>query len=95
LYIAIRATSAVLEAHQRVLEVGGTPLYAGLDQHDYVPHVTVALGLTDENRQRILSATPTHPIPRRSWTVSNLALTRDENGTLLELSRVPLAAGRP
>jgi 2'-5' RNA ligase len=92
LYIAIRATAEVLEAHERVLEVGGAPLYAGLDQHDYVPHVTVALGLTDENRQRILSATQTHPIPRRSWTVSHLALTRDENGTLLGLSTVLLAA---
>ncbi len=92
LYIAIRATSKVLEAHERVLEVGGTPLYAGLDQHDYVPHVTVALGLTDENRRRILSATRTRPMPRRSWTVTHLALTRDENGRLLELSRVPLAA---
>jgi hypothetical protein len=80
----------VFDAHERVLEVGGASLYAGLDQSDFVPHLTVALGLTDENRAGLIAAAQAKTIPRRAWTVSNLVLTRDEGGDLVEVSKARL-----
>lgn len=94
LYIGIRPSPEVFEAHERVLEIGGASLYAGLDQSDYVPHLTVALGLTDENRAPIIDAARRERIPRRSWTVTNLVLTRDENGDLKEVSKARLKTQR-
>jgi 2'-5' RNA ligase len=90
LYIGIRPSLEVFDAHERVLEVGGASLYAGLDQSDFVPHLTVALGLTEENRAGIIAAATVQHIPRRAWTVSSLVLTRDEGGDLKEISKARL-----
>ncbi len=90
LYIGIRPSPEVFDAHERVLEVGGASLYAGLDQSDFVPHLTVALGLTDENRAGLIAAANAQIIPRRAWTVSSLVLTRDEGGDLLEIAKAKL-----
>ena len=87
LYIGIRPSPEVFDAHERVLEVGGASLYAGLDLSDYVPHLTVALGLTEDNRAGIIAAARALTIPRRAWTVSNLILTRDEGGNLKEVAK--------
>ena len=87
LYIGIRPSPEVFDAHERVITVGGASLYAGLDQSDYVPHLTVALGLTDDNRAALIAAAQALHIPRRAWTVSSLVLTRDEGGDLKEVSK--------
>jgi 2'-5' RNA ligase len=91
LYLGVEASSDVLEAHQRALAVGGEPLQAGLDAAGFVPHLTVALNPPEEKLEDLFTAISKLEVPIKRWRVSSLALTRDQDGTLLELARCKLA----
>ncbi len=91
LYLGVDASASVLEAHHRVLAVGGEPLLAGLDGTGFVPHLTVALNPPEEKRERLFKAISKLEAPIKRWKVSSLALTRDDDGHLLELARCKLA----
>jgi len=55
----------------------------------YIPHLTLALGLSDEEARSLLAKLP--PPPRRSFTVREVALvTDDDGGDLIEIARLPL-----
>lgn len=55
----------------------------------YIPHLTLALGLSDEEAQELLQKLP--PPPRKSFTVREVALvTDDDGGNLIEIARLPL-----
>jgi len=57
----------------------------------YLPHLTLALGLTPEEAGRLVPALP--PPPRRSFRVREAALVRAEGeGVLVEVARFPLGA---
>ena len=91
LYLGIEASSSVFEAHDRALAVGGEPLQAGLDAAGFVPHLTVALNPAEEKREKLFKAISKLEAPIKRWNVSSLALTRDDDGHLLELARCKLA----
>ena len=91
LYLAVEPSSNVLEAHRRVLAVGGEPLLAGLDGTGFVPHLTVALNPPEEKRETLFAAISKLEVPIKRWKVSSLTLTRDDDGHLLELARCKLA----
>ena len=91
LYLGVEASASVLEAHQQVLAVGGEPLLAGLDAAGFVPHLTVALNPPEEKREDLFAAISKLEVPIKRWKVSSLALTRDDDGHLLELARCKLA----
>ncbi len=81
---------------------GGTPfrrLYHALEPlapplkeiegPSYLPHITLALGLSEEEARRLAQELPAPP--RRSFLVKEVALVRDEEeGHLLEVARFPL-----
>jgi 2'-5' RNA ligase len=90
LYLGVEASASVLEAHQQVLAVGGEPLQAGLDAAGFVPHLTVALNPPADQREALFAAISKLEVPIKRWDVSSLALTRDQDGTLLELARCKL-----
>jgi 2'-5' RNA ligase len=90
LYLGVDASSGVLEAHRRALAVGGEPLQAGLDGPGFVPHLTVALNPPEEKREHLFAAISKLEVPIKRWKVSSLALTRDQDGKLLELARCKL-----
>jgi 2'-5' RNA ligase len=90
LYLGVEASASVLEAHRRALTVGGEPLQAGLDAAGFVPHLTVALNPPEEKRETLFTAISKLEVPIKRWKVSSLALTRDQDGTLLELARCKL-----
>jgi len=55
----------------------------------YIPHLTLALGLSDEEAEELARKLP--PPPRKSFTVREVALvTDDDGGDLIELARFPL-----
>jgi 2'-5' RNA ligase len=91
LYLSVDASVSVLEAHHRVLAVGGEPLLAGLDGAGFVPHLTVALNPPEDQREKLFAAISKLEVPIKRWKVSSLALTRDDDGHLLELARCKLA----
>jgi 2'-5' RNA ligase len=91
LYLGIETSASVLEAHQRALAVGGEPLQAGLDAAGFVPHLTVALNPPEEKREMLFTAISKLEVPIKRWKVPSLALTRDQDGKLLELARCKLA----
>jgi 2'-5' RNA ligase len=91
LYLSVDASAGVLEAHQQVLAVGGEPLLAGLDAAGFVPHLTVALNPPEKKREKLFAAISKLEVPIKRWKVSSLALTRDDDGHLLELARCKLA----
>jgi 2'-5' RNA ligase len=91
LYLGIETSASVLEAHQRALAVGGEPLQAGLDAAGFVPHLTVALNPPEEKREKLFAAISKLEVPIKRWKVPSLALTRDQDGKLLELARCKLA----
>jgi 2'-5' RNA ligase len=91
LYLGVDASSAVLEAHRQALAVGGQPLQAGLDGSGFVPHLTVALNPPEEKREDLFVEISKLGAPINRWNVSSLALTRDDNGHLIELVRCKLA----
>jgi 2'-5' RNA ligase len=91
LYLGVETSVSVTEAHHRVLAVGGEPLQAGLDAAGFVPHLTVALNPPEKKREKLFAAISKLEVPIKRWKVSGLALTRDSNGKLLELSRCKLA----
>ena len=84
---------------------GGTPfrrLYHALEPlapslkeiegPSYLPHLTLALGLSEEEAKGLVQSLP--PPPRHSFMVREVALVRDENeGHLLEVARFPLGTG--
>jgi 2'-5' RNA ligase len=91
LYLGVDSSASVLAAHHRVLAVGGEPLLAGLDAAGFVPHLTVALNPPEDQREKLFAAISKLEVPIKRWKVSNLALTRDDDGHLLELARCKLA----
>jgi 2'-5' RNA ligase len=91
LYLGVEASISVLEVHQCALEVGGEPLQAGLDAAGFVPHLTVALNPPEKKREDLFATISKLEAPIKRWKVSNLALTRDQDGKLLELARCKLA----
>jgi 2'-5' RNA ligase len=91
LYLGVDASASVLEAHQQALAVGGEPLQAGLDGPGFVPHLTVALNPPTDQREKLFVMISKLEAPIKRWKVSSLALTRDQDGTLLELARCKLA----
>ena len=91
LYLGVKASFSVLEAHRRSLTVGGEPLQAGLDAAGFVPHLTVALNPPSDRREDLFAAISKLEVPIKRWKVSSLALTRDDDGHLLELARCKLA----
>jgi 2'-5' RNA ligase len=91
LYLSVDASAGVLEAHQQVLAVGGEPLLAGLDAAGFVPHLTVALNPPEAKRETLFAAISKLEVPIQRWKISSLALTRDDDGHLLELARCKLA----
>ncbi|TBH21428.1 2'-5' RNA ligase family protein [Thermus thermamylovorans] len=84
---------------------GGTPfrrLYHALEPlapplkeiegPSYVPHLTLALELPEEEAQRLLRSLP--PPPRGSFLVREVALVKDQEGDdLVEIARFPLGPG--
>lgn len=55
----------------------------------YIPHITLALGLSKEEAQELVRRLP--PPPRRSFWVREVALARDgDEGHLEEVARFPL-----
>ena len=91
LYLGVEASNSVLEVHQHVLAIGGEPLLAGLDAAGFVPHLTVALNPPAAKRERLFKAISKLEAPIKRWKVSSLALTRDDDGHLLELARCKLS----
>jgi 2'-5' RNA ligase len=91
LFLGVEASTSVLEVHQHSLAVGGEPLLAGLDAAGFVPHLTVALNPPEDRRESLFAAIAELQAPIKRWKVSSLALTRDDDGHLLELARVKLA----
>lgn len=94
LYLAVRPTPAVLRTHDALLAAGGQPLFEGLDADNYVPHVSVALGLLPWSREDVVATAARLPLPRTSWRIAELALTREDGGVIAELQRLPLGDGR-
>jgi 2'-5' RNA ligase len=91
LYLGVEVSASLLEAHQRVLAVGGEPLQAGLDGAGFVPHLTVALNPPEDERKDLFAAISKLEVSIKRWKVSSLALTRDQDGHLFELARCKLA----
>lgn len=54
----------------------------------YIPHLTLALGLSPEEAKALAQSLP--PPPRRSFLVREAALVRDEGEGLVEVARFPL-----
>jgi len=55
----------------------------------YIPHLTLALGLSDEEAEELARKLP--PPPRKSFMVREVALvTDDDGGDLIEIARLPL-----
>jgi len=54
----------------------------------YIPHLTLALGLSPEEARALAESLP--PPPRRSFLVREAALVRDEGEGLVEVARFPL-----
>jgi 2'-5' RNA ligase len=90
LYLGVEASPSVLEVHHQALAVGGEPLQAGLDAVGFVPHLTVALNPPEDRRETLFAAISKLETPIKRWKVSSLALTRDDDGHLLELARCKL-----
>jgi 2'-5' RNA ligase len=90
LYLGIENSAGVLEAHRQVLAAGGEPLLAGLDGTGFVPHLTVALNPPMDRREGLFASISKLEAPIKRWKVSSLALTRDDDGHLLELARCKL-----
>lgn len=64
-----------------------------LEGPSYLPHLTLALGLSEEEARRLAGSLP--PPPRRSFLVKEAVLVRDEEaGHLLEVARFPLGKGQ-
>ena len=91
LYLGVEPSSSLLEAHRQALAVGGEPLLANLDGTGFVPHLTVVLNPPEDRREQLFAAISKLEVPIKRWKVSSLALTRDQDGTLLELARCKLA----
>ncbi|XOB97619.1 2'-5' RNA ligase family protein [Deinococcota bacterium DY0809b] len=57
----------------------------------YIPHLTLALGLSDDEARELAVKLP--PPPRKSFTVREVALvTDDDGGELIEIARLPLGS---
>ncbi len=79
------------DAHERTLKLPGVQV-GPRDGDDYIPHLTLALGLLswaeDDTWREVVQLTP----PLMHWPVTELALTLERPGTLSEVRRYPLAA---
>ncbi len=65
------------------------PPEAEIEGPSYIPHFTLALGLSPEEAEALVHELP--PPPIGSFTVKEVALVRDEDGgDLVELARFPL-----
>jgi len=65
------------------------PPEAEIEGPSYIPHFTLALGLSPEEAEALVHELP--PPPIGSFTVKEVALVRDEDGgELVELARFPL-----
>jgi 2'-5' RNA ligase len=92
--IAIRDTPEIRAAHDAMLAVGGMPFQSGRDSEDFFPHVTVALSSDPATIEAVMSEREKADLPRRWWVVDEVALTLDDDGTLVEVARFPLTVGR-
>ncbi|MGQ9511037.1 MAG: 2'-5' RNA ligase family protein [Thermaceae bacterium] len=59
-----------------------------LEGPSFIPHFTLALGLSEEEARGLVQKLP--PPPISSFTVREVALVRDEGGELLEVARFSL-----
>lgn len=78
--------------HDRVLKLPGAPPQPH-DQKDYIPHLTLALGVLPWAQPVLEAQLDTLHPPARSFTVSALSLTREAGGEVREVHTFPLAGG--
>ncbi len=65
------------------------PPEAEIEGPSYIPHLTLALGLDPDEAVALAKRLP--PPPRRSFTLKEVALVKDEDdGSLIEIARLPL-----
>lgn len=90
IFLELALDSSLRQAHQYSLALDGVP--AGpRDGQEYIPHLTLALGIlpwAEEGAWQKVQALAAPPLTR--WTVRELALTLERQGTLQEVARFRL-----
>lgn len=64
------------------------PPEAEIEGPSYIPHLTLALDLERDAAEALARKLP--PPPRKSFTISEVALVEDDDGDFVELARFPL-----
>lgn len=89
LFLQCGAGGILRALHERALEVGPSSR-APYDGPDFVPHLTLALGVLPCAEDELWTAVQDLRPPVSSFTVQALSLTREERGEVQELHTFPL-----
>ncbi|WP_019586984.1 2'-5' RNA ligase family protein [Deinococcus apachensis] len=94
IFLECELDAQLADLHARALRVGPSSR-APHDGEQYIPHLTLALGLLpwaeDEVWEQVRGLVP----PVQAFTVNVLSLTREERGEVQELHTFPLDGGQP
>lgn len=88
-YIGVEETYTLHYVHQKLVQIGGQP-YGKTDLENYVPHITVALGVCPWARDILWEQLIQEKPPTLRWQVKRLALAVDMGGELATLHEFEL-----
>ena len=89
IFLDVEPTPELLFAHQlTLLETGGA--LSEWDGPNYIPHLTLALGICSWAEQQAWDSVKTLLPPLVEWTVDEVALTLEGGGEIVEMARYPL-----
>ena len=92
LYVSLESTPSFREAHQMCRTLGGEP-FKPVDGVDYLPHITVGLGIVPWEEEAVWQLAQQTYIPHLTWSCSELILTKDVCGEFTIVDSAPLHAG--
>ncbi len=89
IFLDLKPTPQLLAAHDLTLrETAGAP--SEWDGHNYIPHLTLALGICSWAEDQSWNAVKRLTPPVLEWTVDEIALTLENGGEIVEMARYPL-----
>lgn len=91
-FLECQLSPKLLALHDQVLTLPGAPPQP-YDQKEYIPHLTLALGVLPWARDALNSELLHLAPPAQQFPVSAISLTREGGGEVREVHTFPLAKG--
>lgn len=88
-FLEYALSDQLLDLHQRLLNLPGVPR-GGYNGKDYIPHVSLAVGLCPWAEDSVWRRLQTAKLPQQTFEVTAASLTREVGGELREVHTFPL-----